>query len=202
MSVVVHADRGVARRILSGDDQAFRELFDSYFPRLYRFALARLDGNRVEARELVQVTFCRAFERLGSYRGESSLYAWFCQICRNAIIDFARSRRREFGRAVLLEDDENIQGFLEALSAPSADEPESHARRADMSRLIQAALDCLPGRYGDILEWKYLDGHSVQEIADRLAIGPKAAESYLTRARTAFREAIIAINGSLDFSHE
>lgn len=195
---VIHVDRAVARRILSGDAQAFRELFDSYFPRLYRFALARLNGNRDEARELVQVTFCRAFERLGSYRGEASLYAWFCQICRNAIVDFGRSRQREFERVTFAEDDESIQGFLEALSAPQADEPESCVWRADMMRLIQAALDCLPGRYGDILEWKYLDGLSVKEIADRLAIGPKAVESSLTRARAAFREAIVAIDGSLD----
>ena len=198
---VLHADRAVARRILSGDATAFRELFDSYFPRLYRFALARLNGDRTEARELVQVTFCRAFEQLGSYRGESSLYAWFCQICRNAIVDFFRSRQRDFERVPLLEEDVSMQGFLEALSAPHADEPERHVWRADLMRLIQAALDCLPARYGDILEWKYLDGLSVQEIAERLAIGPKAAESCLTRARAAFREGIVAINGSLDISY-
>jgi RNA polymerase sigma-70 factor (ECF subfamily) len=65
-------------------------------------------------------------------------------------------------------------------------------------RLIQAALDGLPHHYGDVLEWKYVDGLSVQEIAARLAIGPKAAESCLTRARGAFREAIAAIGGSVD----
>ncbi|TDJ29644.1 MAG: hypothetical protein E2O51_02775 [Gammaproteobacteria bacterium] len=70
---VVHADRAIAKKILQGDENAFRELFDSFFPRLYRFALVRLNGDREEAREMVQQTFCKAFERLDSYRGEASL---------------------------------------------------------------------------------------------------------------------------------
>ena len=52
-------------------------------------------------------------------------------------------------------------------------------------------MDVLPTRYGDVLEWKYIDGLPVQEIARRLAIGPKAAESLLTRAREAFRAAML-----------
>ncbi|HZF16170.1 MAG TPA: sigma-70 family RNA polymerase sigma factor [Steroidobacteraceae bacterium] len=199
---LVHVDRAVARRILGGDEQAFRELFDDYFPKLYRFALVRLDGDRTEARELVQLTFCRAFENLDSFRGESSLYAWFCRICRNAIIDHARQHHRALERAPLLEDDATIQGFLDALSAPDSEQPERSVSRLQQSRLIQAVLDCLPGHYGDVLEWKYLDGLSVLQIAERLALGPKAAESYLTRARGAFREALAAVQGAQDLAHD
>ena len=54
-------------------------------------------------------------------------------------------------------------------------------------------MDVLPERYGDVLEWKYVDGLPVADIAARLDIGPKAAESLLTRARAAFREAILAM---------
>jgi RNA polymerase sigma-70 factor, ECF subfamily len=194
----LHSDWPLSRRILAGDERAFEELFEQFFPRLYRFALARLDGDREQAREVVQVTFCRAFERLDTYRGESSLYGWFCQICRNAIVDRGRDRRHELGYFRLSEEDATVEAILETLRAPAADEPESRLWRAEIVRLIQAALDCLPGRYGDVLEWKYVDGLSVKEIGDRLAIGPKAAESCLTRARGAFREAIAAIGGSVD----
>ena len=91
---VVHAARAIAKKILRGDENAFRELFDSFFPRLYRFALVRLNGDQKEAREMVQQTFCKAFERLDSYRGEASLYGWMCQICRNTITDMGRRRER------------------------------------------------------------------------------------------------------------
>jgi RNA polymerase sigma-70 factor (ECF subfamily) len=194
----LHTDWELRRRILAGDERAFRALFDQFFPRLYRFALARLDGNRDQAREIVQLTFCKGFERLDSYRAESSLYGWFCQICRNAIADRFRDRRHEIEYCTLAEDDGTLDAILETLQAPVADEPDSRLWRAELVRLIQAALDCLPGHYGDVLEWKYVDGLSVKEIAERLAIGPKAAESCLTRARGAFREAIATIGGSVD----
>jgi RNA polymerase sigma-70 factor (ECF subfamily) len=188
-----HGDWDVSRRMLKGDEQAFREVFDQFFPRLYRFALARLDGNRDQAGEIVQLTFCKAFERLDSYRGESPLYGWFCQICRNAIADAGRNRQRELRYSPSPEDDATLEAMLESLAAPLSDEPECRLWREELVRLIQSALDCLPGRYGEVLEWKYVDGLSVHEIAQRLAVGPKAAESHLTRARDAFREAIAAL---------
>ena len=122
---VVHSDRAIANRLLKGDEAAFRELFDSFFPKLYRFALARLDGNQDEAKEVVQQTFCKAFERLDSYRGEASLYGWMCQICRNNIIDLGRRRQREFQQVALLEEDGTIQSILETLSAPASEQPGS-----------------------------------------------------------------------------
>jgi len=196
---VIHTDRAVAKRLLRGDEQTFREVFDSFFPKLYRFALTRVNGNDDEAREVVQETFCKVFERLHTYRAEASLYGWMCQICRNTIIDHGRRKQRRPQHVTLWEDGGAIQSILETLAAPAADEPEAQVRRMDLTRLIQATLDCLPGHYSDVLEWKYIDGLSVNEIAARLAVGPKAAESALTRARSAFREAVQAVGGAADY---
>jgi RNA polymerase sigma-70 factor (ECF subfamily) len=190
MAELVHVDRALARRILGGDEDAFRELFDRYFPRLYRFALARLPGDPEAARDAVQQTFCQAIERLDTYRGEAALYTWFCQICRNVVADHHRRNGRGVGRVVLLEDLPNARAILESLAGPAADEPEAGVQREQVHRIVAATLDALPGRYGEALEWKYIDGLSVREIAVRLALGEKAAESLLTRARESFREAI------------
>jgi RNA polymerase sigma-70 factor (ECF subfamily) len=190
MAELVHLDRALARRILGGDEAAFRDLFDRFFPRLYRFALARLPGDPDAARDVVQQTFCRAFERLDTYRGEAALYTWFCQICRNAIADHFRRSGSGAGRVALLEDEPNARAILESLAAPAADEPESGAVREQLCRIVAATLDALPGHYGEALEWKYIDGLSVREIAERLDLGEKAAESLLTRARDSFRTAI------------
>ena len=74
MTRPVHIDVALTRQILGGDERAFRQLFDSFFPRLYRFALVRLRGDHDSANEVVQLTFCKAIERLDSYRGEAALY--------------------------------------------------------------------------------------------------------------------------------
>lgn len=192
-----HPDSKLAKRLLDGDEPAFREFFDASFPKLYRFALARLRGDRDEATDVVQQTLCKAFEHLDSYRGEASLFGWMCQICRNAIRDRRRHAQHEAVPVGLLEDEADLRGILEAIAAPGEDEPEHDAARRDLVRLIQAALDRLPGRYGDVLEWKYVDGLSVKEIARRLAVRPKAAESLLTRARSACRELLVEVDGSL-----
>ena len=63
-------------------------------------------------------------------------------------------------------------------------------------RLVQSVLDRLPARYGDVLEWKYIEGRSVEEIGELLGIGQTAAQSLLARARVAFREALETVFGS------
>lgn len=196
MAQAVHVDKARARRILAGDERAFRSLFDEYFPRLYRFALVRLDGDDETAREVVQQTFCKAIEKLDSYRGESALYAWFCRICRNTLVDHCRRRNKEVRRLVLIEDNLEVRAVLEALSAGDREDPESRASQRDVSRLVQSVLDYLPQHYGDVLEWKYVEGLTVKEIAQRTGSGPKAVESLLTRARGAFRDAIAALGGA------
>jgi RNA polymerase sigma-70 factor, ECF subfamily len=197
----VNIDLALAGRILAGDDAAFRSTFDVFFPRLYRFALARLDGDREAARDVVQQTFCRAIERLETYRGEATLYAWFCQVCRNTLIDYCRATRRQRQTVRLLEDEPHARALLETIAAPATQGPDLAAWQRDVGRLIQATVDALPERYGEILEWKYVDGLSVRDIAARLHVAEKAAESLLTRARVAFREAILELAGSIDALH-
>ena len=186
----MHMDRALARRIVKGDKAAFEQLFERFFPRLYRFALPRVGGNQDLAGEMVQQTFRKALERLHTYRGEAALYSWFCQVCRNTIIDWHRANKRERLTVVPLEDQPNVRAVLESLTAPAIDQPETAAWHRDVSRLVQATVDVLPQKYGDVLEWKYIDGLTVGEIADRLQTGAKAAESLLTRARSAFRKAM------------
>jgi RNA polymerase sigma-70 factor (ECF subfamily) len=79
-----------------------------------------------------------------------------------------------------------------------SEQPDHELARLNLLQLIQSTLDYLPDHYGNILEWKYVEELSVNEIAEQLAIGPKAAESLLTRARNAFKEAIVTISDSAD----
>jgi RNA polymerase sigma-70 factor (ECF subfamily) len=194
----MHEDLAVAKKLLAGDEATFRAVFDGYFPRLYRFAMPRVGGDGEEARDIVQQAFCKAFEKLDSYRGEASLYGWILQICRNTLIDRAR-RQSVRPRALALGDgDDALEAIAELISAPEAEQPEQRAARAELLQVIQATLDYLPSHYGNVLEWKYIEENSVDEIARRLEIGPKAAESLLTRARRAFRDAIVVIGDSAD----
>ncbi len=193
-----HADLKIAERLLDGDEGTFNAVFEAYFPRLYRAALARVGGDADEAKDIVQQTFCKVFERLDSYRGEASLYGWMCQIMRNTIVDRIRKRQTEGLHFEIADDDSSLLALAASLRATNNDEPETDLKRIELLTLIQATLDHLPTHYGDVLELKYVDELSVKQIAQRLDIGPKAAESLLTRARNAFKDAIVSIGGSAD----
>lgn len=181
-------DLALARRVIAGDEAAFEEFFDRYFPRLFRFALPRLGGNEDDTEEIVQRVLIRGIARLGTYRGEAALLTWLCTLCRREIAAWSESacRLREVS---FFDDRPEILAVLEGLSNVESEDPEAVLLRRELSSLVQLTLDHLPSRYGDVLEWKYIQGLSVSEIAGRLGLGYKAAESLLTRARGAFREA-------------
>ena len=88
---------------------------------------------------------------------------------------------------------EEVRAALETLSAIPSEDPQDSMKSEQLRRLVQAILDHLPTRYGDVLEWKYIQGLSVKEIATRLGVAPKAAESVLSRARVAFRDGFAAV---------
>jgi RNA polymerase sigma-70 factor (ECF subfamily) len=182
--------------MLSGDERAFRAFFDTYFPKVYRFALPRLGGSIEAAREVVQGTLSKAIRNLDKYRGDAALFSWLCQICRHEIVDYLRAHKRHSERVVLIDDNPEIQAAMETIQAPLADDPAYRYGNAETRRLIQSVLDRLPARYGDILEWKYIEGHSVTEIGELLGVGQTAAQSLLARARQAFREGLETVFGS------
>lgn len=196
MSDQVASERDLVRHMLAGEERAFTTFFDTYFPRLYRFALPRLGGDAEAAREVVQATLVKAMRNLSGYRGDATLMTWAAQICRRQIVDYLRAQKRQSSRVVLLEDSPELQAAFEAIEAPEADEPMQRYSSGETRRMVQSVLDHLPARYGDVLEWKYVEGQSVEEIGERLGIGHTAAQSVLARARTAFRDALDTVLGA------
>lgn len=189
-------DRDLVAAMLSGDERAFTSFFDTYFPRVYRFALPRLGRNPDVTKDVVQATLIKAMRAIDGWRGEAALFTWLCQICRRQIADHVRSQRRHATRVVLIDDSDEVRAALESIEAPDADDPFRGADRAELHRLVHAVLDRLPNRYGEALEWKYVEGHTVEEIGTRLGIGRVAAQSLLARARIAFREGLEAVFGA------
>lgn len=189
-------DQALVQAMLEGDERSFRLFFDTYFPRVYRFAAPRLGGDPEACKEVVQATLTKGVRNLSTFRGESALYSWLCQICRHEIVDFLRAHKRRSNRIVLMEDQPELRAALESIEAPAEDQPAHSLSRAQTKALVQSVLDRLPARYGDVLEWKYVEGRSVEEIGDLLGIGHAAAQSMLARARTAFREALETVFGA------
>ncbi|MCP5090725.1 MAG: RNA polymerase sigma factor [Gammaproteobacteria bacterium] len=191
-------DKKLVKQLLGGDSRAFDQFFDENFARLYRFALARLSDDPDAAREVAQITLTRAIRKLHTYRAEAALFTWLCAICRNETSDWLRKQGRYREHIVLTEDTPEIQAAVDSLQAPEQMSPERHYRRIEVLRLIQVALDKLPARYGDVLEWKYIEGHSVKDISMRLNLGTEATQSLLARAKRAFAEVYSSLTDRIE----
>jgi RNA polymerase sigma-70 factor (ECF subfamily) len=185
----MNGDSELVKRLLAGDEAAFDRFIGDYYPRLYRFAYRRVGGNRDVALDMVQSTFEKAIPRLASWRGEAPLFSWMCGFCRFEIGRVWKERERE-----LPEDAPDVRAVLDSLVALDAS-PEREVELKELGRAVRLALDHLPRHYNAALEWKYVTGLSVKEIAERLSMTTKATESLLTRARQAFRESFAALAG-------
>lgn len=179
----MHAeDRRLAGKVAARDQAAATVFFDSYFARLYRFVALRVE--RADACEdIVQEAMIKAIRHMHSYRGEAALFTWLCQIGRHEISDYYQRHGRKEAPLVSLDDDPHIRAVLESLSTEEVDAVD----RLALEQIVQLTLDYLPDKYGKALEWKYLEGLSVEEIAERFGDGVIAVQSLLARARTAFR---------------
>jgi RNA polymerase sigma-70 factor (ECF subfamily) len=188
-------DQKLIRRMLAGDEQAFEAFFDAYFARVYRFALPRLNGDVEATQEVVQFALTKAMRKIAEFRGDSGLFTWICQICRHEVVDHIRTQRRS-RHIVLIDDLPELRLAIESVEAPEDYDLVRNYGRDEVGRLVRAVLDRLPASYGDALEWKYIEGHSVAVIGERLWIGTTAAQSLLARARIAFREALEKVFGA------
>jgi RNA polymerase sigma-70 factor (ECF subfamily) len=187
----VESDLLLVRRMLAGDEAAFEAFFEAAYPVLYRFALVRLGFDRDAAGDVAQAAICKAIGKLRTFRGEATLLTWLCTFCRHELYAFHRRNPGRFA-VELTEDDPEIRAALESLRGSMVEDLETQLDHHTAASIVQRVLDHLPPRYAAVLEWKYIDELSVQDIAGRLGLGLKAAESLLTRARRAFRDAFQA----------
>ena len=191
-------DKRLVKQLLEGDQRAFDSFFEDNFARLYRFAIARMPDDPHAARDVVQVVLTKAMQNLHSYRAESALFTWLCAICRNELSDWLARNARYREHIVLTEDFPDVQAAVDSFQAPDSSNPEQNFARTERIRLIQVALDRLPAKYGNVLEWKYVEGRSTKEIAQQLELGTEATQSLLARAKRAFAEVYSTMTTALE----
>lgn len=189
-------ENNLIKRMRAGDRRAFEEFFNAHATRLASFAARRCSLDAAALEDVVQQTMIKAIKNLPSFRGESTLFTWLCQICRHLLADV----RRKAARQPIVESLDAMAAnrttslpiqlidYRDPLDACSADAEQSAIRRT---------INKLPARYGRILELKYGDELSMAEIAQVMALSESAAQSLLARARRAFSESwLVQGNGA------
>jgi RNA polymerase sigma-70 factor (ECF subfamily) len=164
------------RRAQEGDMAAFEQLYRDHVGRV--FALCRrLAGDPSLAEELAQEAFVRAWQKLGSFRGESAFSSWLYTLTVNTALSERRSRRRRTSRVVTTDD-------LSAFDRPGRPPGPEHG--FDLER----ALRRLPPGARAVLVLHDVEGYKHQEIAEMTGIAAGTSKAQLHRARRLLREAL------------
>jgi RNA polymerase sigma-70 factor (ECF subfamily) len=168
-------DRKLVESILAGNREDFELLYNTYFPRVYRFALKRL-GDPGEAEDVTQDVFMAVFRALASYQGDSTLLVWIFGVTRNTV---NRRFRRRRARVETLDDQASQVAADESPADSAAD-----ARRilVRCEAVIENDLTPLQRR---IFHLKHLRRQSIRSIADSLGKSEDAVKANLYRMRQA-----------------
>src|SRR5215208_4298927 len=150
----------VVRRAQQGEVAAFESIYRAHAPAIYALC-RRMVGDEREARDLVQDIFVRAWERLTTFRGQSSLATWLHRVGTNVVLERMRSAKRDAMRMIDSDDASLMSRSTE------------HGIDARID--IDAALVRLPGGARTVFVLHDVEGYSHDEIAQMTGIAPGTA---------------------------
>jgi len=176
----------LVERCQRGELAAFEPLVEKYRQRVYRLAYNVLRDSE-DAWDVAQEAFIRAYQAIGSFRGQSAFYTWLFRIVMNAAADRARQRAAQ-GRAFGAERIEEAD--WERTLVDQGPAPDDSARRAEERERVHSALATLPEHHRTIIMLSDLEGLSYREIAEVLGIPMGTVMSRLHNARKRLREAL------------
>ena len=177
----------IASGLRAGKTEAWTMLYQQYASRVWGSVARRLGGESTEVADVVQEIFLAAARSARSYDpSRGSLWVWLSGIARNHVALHYRKRHRRPAEA----DEYPAAASQEALRwlEDRGDEPGDVVASVELAALVRDALAELPTDYEMLLSAKYLDGLSVEQIAEESRGSPVAIRSKLARARQAFRE--------------
>jgi RNA polymerase sigma-70 factor (ECF subfamily) len=155
-----HGDRLIVDGARAGDSVALSELYTLYFPRVYRYILART-GNSYDAEDLAEEVFMRVLEAIERFQWrEAPFSAWLFRIAHNALIS---QRRKETarGRSAPLTD---------VLPMDTAGPDELVENRMVLNEIL-AAAKTLPEAQRQVIALRFSAGLSVAETAKAMGKG-------------------------------
>jgi len=176
---LLHQDASLFERFLTGEDDAFVELFRRHNRRLFTYAM-KLLGDQQQAEDITQELWERVIKLRTSPPHVRNPVGFFIRIARNLCLDQMKRRRR----TVALDD------IDEARHPSSAAE-----ERTELEEIATAALDRLPFDQREVLVLNIYCGYRFDEIATMLGTSPDAIWARASRARIQLRKIVAAAMG-------
>jgi len=186
-------DQALVERVQQGDKRAFDILVMKYQSRVVK-VITRYLRDPVEALDLAQEAFIKAYRALPNFRGESAFYTWLYRIA----INTAKNHVVAQGRRPPMDDVEASEAeFFEGPSAlKDTSTPESMVLRDEIEQVVFEAIEALPEDLKTAITLRELEDMSYEEIADVMNCPIGTVRSRIFRAREAIDKKLKPLLGN------
>ena len=181
-------DAVAVARARGGDREAFRLLVERHSRSVYKVAY-RVTGNAVDAEDVVQETFLKAYRQLDRFEERASFGTWLHRIAWNCSVDLLRARpKRE--QAEEADTLEQLGSTHASVSGASALSPERLMASVQVSDRVKEAMGRLSPLERAAFVMRHYEGRSIDEISRALEIRENAAKHSIFRAVRKMRIAL------------
>ena len=179
--MVENAEATMIQQVIIGRRECYRPLVEKYQKKIYLLACSML-GNAAEAQDITQEAFLLAYKNLRDLKDRGKYGSWLYGITRN--LCYAALRRKRIEPESLEE--------LAPQDAPSNVIPmwPADEEGTDLRSELLSKLESLPDKYRVLLNLKYLDDCSYQEISEMLDLPVDLVRSRLFEGRRMLREGV------------
>ncbi len=168
----------------NGDQSSFTFLLNHYWNEVYGFMLKRTE-NETDSEDITIETFSKAFDKLSSYNVEFQFNTWLIAIAKNVHIDLLRKKKSS--HLIEITDNEDRQAYNVADTTPSAED--ELITEQNLSQLLQFIKQLKP-HYQEVIQLRYFQELSYQEISDQLEEPLNNVKIKLLRAKKLLAEII------------
>ena len=177
-------EKTVIHAVKAGDTEAYGQIVRAYEKQIYNLCL-RMVSDPVDAEDLAQEAFVKAWQGLEFYKFEAAFSTWLYRLTTNLCIDFLRKKKRRPSVSMTVEED----GETSEMEFPDrALSPEEEILRRERQRMLSEAMETLDEEGRAIITLRVVDELSYEQIARVLDVKVGTVKSRLARARERLRK--------------
>jgi len=192
LGLQVQREEDLVRRAQRREPEAFGQLYEEHFDRIYRYVVLRV-RNQADAEDITQQVFLKALENIGSYRWRGMPFSsWLFRIAHNLVVDHWKKKGREKVVAVAPEE-------IDQVAAESSNDPAKLAELKFDMKQLSAACEQLSDGQREIISLRFAGGLSVAEAAKVMGRSEGAVKvlqhAALVKLRRILRPGVEEVNG-------
>lgn len=184
------SDQELVERVQQGDKRGFDLLVRKYQNKIVHL-VTRYLHDPIEAQDVAQEAFIKAYRALPSFRGDSAFYTWLYRIAINTAKNYLVAQNRRPPTDDI--DAQDAEQFSGETGLKEYATPERLALRDEIESTIIAAIEALPEELRTAITLRELEGLSYEEIAAAMDCPIGTVRSRIFRARAAIETRLVPL---------